>query len=137
MVPLSSDLENREKYFDEWNQYLGSYSFTLGGNWDYDHGYFDHYLDEEHKVWLRIPFRVTGGEFDGEEIGSNARLTLDQPFVLKHLYQDGLDPEARVRISGSLIDQFQEPIDKDAEIETKWVEKANHVLRQIEQGLQQ
>lgn len=135
MISLTSTLEQREAAFANWNDYLGQYDFTLGGNWEYDHGYFDRFLDEERKVWLRIPFRVTHGTFDGDNPDSDAVVRLGKPFILKHLYNDGLDGEAKPQIYGALIDQFQDPIDKDASVEQKWVEKASELLRKLEQGL--
>lgn len=135
MIPLTSALEQREDAFTHWNDYLGRYEFTLGGNWEYDHGYFDRSLDKERKVWLRIPFRVTHGAFDGENDDSDAVIRLGRPFVLKHLYNEGLDGEAAAKLYGSLLDQFQEPVNQDAGIEARWLDKAKQLLRQVEQGL--
>lgn len=135
MIPLTSSLENREEAFADVNDYLGRYEFTLGGNWDYDHGFFDRYLDEEHKVWIRIPFRVTHGDFDGDSSVSDAVVKLGQPFVLKHLYNDGLDQEADAMVYKALVDQFQSPVDKDAPVEDKWLAEAQQLLRKVEQGL--
>ena len=58
MKPLSSSLEQVQESFDKVRAQLEQFDFTLGGGWDYDHGYFDRYLDEAHKVWLRIPVQV-------------------------------------------------------------------------------
>lgn len=135
MIPLSSAIENREAAFLNLNDYLGQFEFALGGNWEYDHGYFDRYLDEEHKVWVRIPFTVTSGTFDGDNDSSDAVVKLGQPFVLKHLYNDGLDHEADAMIYKALVDQFQAPVDKDAPVERQWVTKAEELLKKVEQGL--
>jgi hypothetical protein len=137
MIALTSELEHQVEGFISLNDYLGKFEFTLGGNWDYNHGYFDRYLDEAHKVWLRIPFEVTSGSMDGISDESDAVVKLGAPFVLKHLYNEGLDPEAVPNVYGSLIDQFQEPIDKDAEVEECWIEQAEHIIKKVEQGFRQ
>lgn len=135
MIPLTSSLEQREAPFTYWSDYLRQHEFTLGGNWEYDHGFFDRYLDEAHKAWLRIPFQVTGGAFDGDSADSDAVVTLGKPFVLKHLYNEGLDIEASPKVYGSLLDQFQEPVDKDAEVDSRSLERAKQILRDIEHGI--
>jgi hypothetical protein len=135
MIPISSSLEGREAAFANLEDYLGQYEFTLGGNWEYDHGYFDRYLDEEHKVWIRVPFEVTNGTFDGDSDSTDAVVRLGQPFVLKHMYNDGLDRQADLMVTKALVDQFQSPVDSDAPLERQWVEKAEGLLRKVEQGL--
>ncbi|GIP38738.1 hypothetical protein J31TS4_20180 [Paenibacillus sp. J31TS4] len=135
MIPLQSRLENREEAYINLSKSLAGYSFGLGGNWDYDRGSFDRHLDEEQKVWLRIPFIVTHGTFDGDTPESDAVIQLGTPYVLKHLYKQDLDQEANANVVGALVNQFQEPEDKDAEIEPHWVEQAEDVLRQVETGL--
>jgi hypothetical protein len=137
MIAITSKLENHVEEFVNLNDYLGKFEFTLGGNWDYDHGYFDRYLDEAHQVWLRIPFQVTSGTMDGITDDSDAVVKLGTPFVLNHIYNEGLDPEAVPNVYGSLINQFQEPLDKDATVETHWVKQAEHILQEIEQRFRQ
>jgi hypothetical protein len=134
MIQLSSVLENSEDGFGEVNGYLGQFGFTLGGNWDYEHGYFDRNLDEAHKVWLRIPFKVIQGALDGDNVATDAVVKMGKPFILKHMYNEGLDKEATPKVYGSLFDQFQEPVDKDADVENKWVHEAANLLKKVEQG---
>lgn len=137
MISLYSDLENREEGFVNLHHYLEQHEFALGGNWDYERGYFDRSLDERNQVWLRIPFEVTRGTMDGETDESDAVIKLGRPFVLKHIYNEGEDPEARLSVPGALVDQFQTPLDEDAAIEPKWVEAAQSMLDKVEQGLLQ
>ncbi|MCR8633390.1 YugN-like family protein [Paenibacillus radicis (ex Xue et al. 2023)] len=132
MIPLKFELVDREEAFDEVRNYLHEFDFSLGGNWDYEHGYFDRSLDEANKVWLRIPFEVTHGALDGDADSTDAIIHLGTPFVLKHVYNEGLDKEAKVNFTGALIDQFQEPVDKDAPVEAQWVDKAQDLLSQVE-----
>jgi hypothetical protein len=137
LIPILSELENRVDGFVNLNDFLGGFEFTLGGNWDYDHGYFDRYLDEAHMVWLRIPFEVTSGIMDGISDNSDAVVKLGTPFILKHIYNEGLDSEAVPNVYGSLINQFQEPADKDADVEPHWIEQAKLILNEVEQSFRQ
>ncbi|WP_231571044.1 YugN family protein [Gordoniibacillus kamchatkensis] len=66
MKPLQSSLEHQVESFDKARDRLAAYQFTVGGNWDYDSGYFDRPLDEARKVWLRIPFQSRDGAIDAE-----------------------------------------------------------------------
>jgi hypothetical protein len=136
MIPLQSDLTNHEEAFNQVSNHLHEFEFALGGNWDYEHGYFDRYLDEDHRVWLRIPFEVTHGVLEGDTDATDAIVCLGTPFVLKHIYNDGLDKEAQIHTYGGLIDQFQEPLDKDAPIEDEWVNKAKEMLGKVERVFQ-
>ncbi|AEI45274.1 YugN-like family protein [Paenibacillus mucilaginosus] len=132
MIPLNSSLTSREEAYGQVRSYLQQHGFSLGGNWDYEHGSFDRSLDEVQKVWLRIPFQVTHGALDGDTDATDAVIQIGQPFVLKHLYNEGLDPEAKGMTFGALIDQFQEPVDKDAPVEPKWAAQAEELLRKVE-----
>jgi hypothetical protein len=135
MILLNSNLENVETVYAIANKQLNTYQFSLGGSWDYEHGYFDRSLDGVDKVWLRIPFEVTKGALDGEKEDLETEIRLGKPFVLKHIFNEGLDPEADFMTYGGLLDQFQDPIDKDAEIEQKWIDQGQQLLKQIEKDL--
>lgn len=134
MVPLESTLVGREEAFNQVRQYLNTKEFSLGGNWDYDHGYFDRYLDEAHKVWLRIPFQVTHGVLDGDNESTTAVIEIGSPFVLKHVYNEGMDKNAQAGFVTSLVNQFQDPLDKNAPVEDKWVSQAKALLKEVESG---
>ena len=108
------------------------FKFVLGGNWDYDRGSFDRYLDESRTVWLRIPFHMTQGELDSEVIDSGARIQFEKPVVLKHLYKEGLDGAARINTYGALLNQFQEPTDRDADVEQHWIAQGKNILSEVE-----
>lgn len=133
MIPISSVLESREQQFLETKDLLESKQFSLGGNWDYDRGSFDRSLDEAQKVWLRIPFEVINGNIDNEAADTDAVIKLGTPYVLKHLYREGNDPEASVRVVGALFDQFQAPTDPDADVDAEWVERGKGLLQEVEQ----
>lgn len=133
MITLSSVLQSQEHRFLETKAFLESQQFVLGGNWEYDRGSFDHALDEGQKVWLRIPFEAINGNIDIEAKDTDATIKLGTPYVLKHVYREGNDPEASFRVMGALFDQFQTPSDPDADIEQEWVDRANKKLNEVEQ----
>jgi hypothetical protein len=137
VIALTSELENQVEELVNLNDFLGKFEFTLGGNWDYEHGFFDRSLDEANKVWLRIPFQVTSGTMDGISDNSDAVVQLGVPFVLKHIYNEGLDAEAVPNVYGALINQFQEPREKDAAVETRWVYQAKQILQEVENSFRQ
>jgi hypothetical protein len=133
MEILSSNLTHHEQTLASTMHILHKFNFTLGGNWDYEHGYLDHSLDEKNKVWLRIPFQVMSGDFDGDIHSSQAMVRFGAPFVLHHRYNEELDAEAKIHIAGALVDQFQEPIEPDAAVDQSWIKEANEILGRIEQ----
>lgn len=136
MIPLQSRIEHVQDSFVTVQEKLQPYGFTLGGNWDYDHGYFDRSLDEQHTVWLRIPFQVTRGNLEGDTgTHENTMIELGTPFVLKHLYEDNIDHEGRSGAIRALVDQFQEPVDADAAVEGDWIRIAEQELSKAESAL--
>lgn len=136
MRPLSSTLENYVGEYDRMKDVLQQHQFTLGGNWDYDHGCYDRYLDEAHQVWLRIPFVVIAGTLDGENTANpHTTVSIGTPFVLKHVYNEGLDNEVQPRVYAAVLDQFQEPVDKDATVEDHWVNEAQSILGHVETAI--
>ncbi len=135
MISISSALQDQEGEFKAFRELFEGCGFVLGGNWDYEQGCFDCALDEARRVWVRIPFRVTRGKLDGASDSSDAPVRLGCPFVLRHLYEEGLDGAAQVQTYGGLIDQFQEPADKDAEVDAFWLEQAEALVRRVETRL--
>ena len=99
-------------------------------NWDYERGYLDKQLDDQGMVFLRIPVKVLQGELDS----SDAWLEMGVPFVIKHVYQTGVETNTGYvePLASSLMNQFQEPVDKDAPIEERWVQQAEQIVRQLE-----
>lgn len=132
MYSLSSRMTGQEQEFVPVRSALAERGFALGGSWDYGRGSFDCALDEANKVWLRLPFEVTIGNLDSETEENDAKIRFGEPYVLKHLYNEGLDAEAQPRTMGAMFDQFQDPVDPDAEIEPRWIDKARERLREVE-----
>lgn len=134
MHELPFTYTNQTNTVDRIGNLLQHLQFTLGGNWDYEHGYFDRSLEENHMQfeWLRIPFTVVSGTFEGNLDTSDVMIRIGTPFVLCHRYQNGLDHEAKMNIVGALWDQFQSPVDADAPINLTSIEKAKQIVHQIE-----
>ncbi|QJD87625.1 YugN family protein [Cohnella herbarum] len=132
MHALPSALTSKVRDYVVSREALSEQGFTLGGNWDYDHGSFDCALDEANKVWLRLPFDVTVGNLDGESDDNDTEIRFGQPYVLKHVYNEGLDREAQPGVMGAVLNQFSDPLDPDDKIESEWIEKAERKLREAE-----
>jgi hypothetical protein len=130
---LKSKLEQVQEPFDTVRDRLHEFNFSLGGNWEYDHGYFDRSLDEANKVWLRIPFQVVTGRLEGDTEATDAIVRIGTPFVLNHVYNEGLDNGAEAETYGAMLDQFQTPTDPDGQVEKRWVQQASDVLHKVEQ----
>lgn len=133
MQKLSSGLASLQVAYIQAQEGLDDLGFNLGGNWDYKTGSLDRALDREHKVWLRLPFEVERGELDAEAEKTDAVIRFGQPYVLKHVYEEGLDQDAQPRTLGGFFDQFAAPSDPDAEIEDAWIREAESVLAEAEQ----
>lgn len=132
MFPLTSSLTSQVQEFDTFRGTAADFGFSLGGGWEFDRGSFDCALDEANKVWLRLPFRTTIGNIDSEAEETDAKIRFDEPYVLKHVYNEGLDGEARAGAMGAVLNQFSDPVEADAAVEPMWIDKARAKLRQIE-----
>lgn len=132
MYAIPSTLTSQAHDYNQANSTLSTNGFGLGGNWEYDHGSFDCALDEVNKVWLRLPFDVTVGHLDSESTENNATIRFGQPFVLKHVYNEGTDHEAQPRALGAMLDQFSDPVDPDGDVESHWIELARSKLKIVE-----
>jgi hypothetical protein len=132
MYAILSSLTSQVQEYVIVKNALSEHGFALGGNWSYDHGSFDCALDEANKVWLRLPFDVTIGNLDSESQENDTKIRFGQPFVLKHVYNEGLDREAQPRALGAMMDQFSDPVDPDDEIESHWIDRAREKLNTVE-----
>ena len=128
---LKSNLVGREGSLATIHEQFKPLNFFLGGEWDYEHGFFDKVLDELGEVFLRIPFKVTHGEFDADSNQLGILIRIGEPFVLHHQFQRGQDQSAKIRVVGALLDQFQAPVDADAPIDSTYIQKAEGILVQL------
>ncbi|MBM0066280.1 YugN-like family protein [Alkalicoccobacillus gibsonii] len=133
MIPLQSAIIGETYKLGFLEEQLKPKGYTIGSNWDYDHGYFD-YTIEQHNGYtvLRIPFHTRYGEV-GER---GTTVTLDTPFILAHEYQEDLDDYATsgsvpLQVSG-VVNQFSEPTNKDGEVDEKYVPTAQNLLKEVE-----
>lgn len=131
---LASPLTNKEFWLADVASLLATFGFDIGGNWDYEHGYLDKSLDDKNQIWLRIPFQVISGRFEGIVDSHNTKVRLGTPFVLHHRYNNSLDKEAKVHVVNALWDQFQAPIEPDAEVDEHWMVLAKEVIDEIDQS---
>lgn len=130
---INSTIAGKQAVFGDIRSRLDRFDFVLA-NWDYDRGFFDRQLDDKSMVFVRIPFEVREGELDNVD----ARIEFGTPFVLKHVYQTGVEEEIGYNAShvvSPLLNQFQEPIDKDAPVEESWVRQGEEIVRALEQNV--
>ena len=135
MIPLHSELEGKVMEYPAARRELERLGFVLGGNWDYDRGSFDRPLDDRRQVWIRLPFGVVSGELDGEAELQDTKIRFGTPYVLRHVYEEGLDEDIPFG-SGGMFNQFQDPADPDAPLSSHWREMAEIVLGEAERRLE-
>jgi hypothetical protein len=135
MIALQSAVEGKEFKLQVLEEKLKPLGYVIGGGWDYDHGYFDYKIDEEvGYTFLRLPFKPVDGEL-GER---GVSVSLGQPFLLSHKFQKGLDDNTDP-LNGlipmtynSVFNQFQEPVDKDAKVDNKYMTVARSLVQELE-----
>lgn len=134
MIPLSSSLTGKTFTYQEAEQKLNGAGFKLADNWDYDHGYFDYEIDDHVGYqFLRLPFQVTTGSLDAPE--DYALIEMNEPFLLSHKYNRGLDDHVKEGNIRAIFDQFQEPVDADASFPEEHIPKGEELLRKAENAL--
>lgn len=132
MNEIPSKLEGMQFDLYKLELALKPLGYSIGGNWDYDHGYFDYKInDEEGYQFVRLPFRAIEGQLDSAE----CKVELGRPFVLSHQYQEGLDDHAMIGNFSASINQFTEPVDKDAALSEDSVHIGNSIVQQLEETL--
>ncbi|WP_102345055.1 YugN-like family protein [Bacillus sp. Marseille-P3661] len=130
MIPISSSIENRTFQLIDLESKLKPLGYVIGGNWDYDHGYFDYKIADDHGSYqyLRVPFEAVDGQLDS----NGTTVKLRQPFLLSHNYQEGLDDHAGTGVFSGTTDQFQEPQDPDAEYPPELVDMGKSLVNELE-----
>ncbi|WP_244535149.1 YugN family protein [Gracilibacillus kekensis] len=134
LLELDSTVENKVFFYREVKRILEKEGYALGGAWEYDHGYFDYKLaNDEGYHFLRVPFHSLKGEIEND----NAVIQMDKPYILTHRYQDDVDAYAESSVIQASFNQFQTPVEKDADIPTPYIEKGKIVLQNLEVLLEQ
>lgn len=129
MIPIESSIEGKDFQLYKLEQLLKPRGFVIGGNWDYDKGFFDYKMaDDGGYQFLRIPFYAVEGELDRK--GTVVRL--GTPFVLSHVYQRGLDDHADSGNLTGLVNQFSEPKDPDGTVEEQYVTEGKRIVKELE-----
>lgn len=131
MLQLDTDIEGKQMYFGYAQQKLKKFGFSMGGNWDYDRGFFDGIMHREggETIYLRMPFYVLEGELDRQD----AWIQFQQPFIIKHVVNVGLDYSTSALLTTTGLNQFQKPLDKDGHIfdKSKWQEFGEEAIGDI------
>ncbi|HEY2421068.1 MAG TPA: YugN-like family protein [Neobacillus sp.] len=129
MIDLPSKVEGKQFDLYKLEQMLKPIGYSIGGNWDYDHGAFDYKLnDDAGYQFLRLPFSAVDGQLDAR----NCTVALGRPFLLSHLYEAGLDDDASTGNFSGSFNQFQEPIDKDARFPNQFVDVGKALVEELE-----
>ncbi|ARK31880.1 YugN-like family protein [Halalkalibacter krulwichiae] len=135
MITLQSTVEGKQFKLKELEDKLKPLGYSIGGGWEYDHGYFDYKIDDENGyTFLRVPFRAIDGELEQRGV----TVQVGTPFLLNHKYQDSLDDNpdvfnGLVRMTwNSSINQFQEPVEKDGTIDQKYMPTATSLIEELE-----
>ncbi|SEQ86828.1 YugN-like family protein [Piscibacillus halophilus] len=132
---LDSGIDNQMYDLYDLENILKRLDFVIGGNWDYDHAYFDYELDKdtEKYVFLRIPVSTEIGYLDERD----AKVRLGKPFVLAHRFESGIDQQGTGGNVSAGFNQFASPEDEDAEVDATYIQEAERVLQQVERALLQ
>lgn len=132
MIPISSKIENQSFQLIDLENKLKPLGYVIGGNWDYDHGYFDYKIEDEAGYqFLRVPFSAVDGQLDS----NGATVKLGRPFLLSHKYQAGLDDHAGAGNFSAMTDQFSEPQDPDAEVPDQYLDLGKSLVEELEDVL--
>ncbi len=133
MEQLSFSLEGQAFYLIDLEDRLKPMGFNISNNWEYDHGFFDYKISQDGSYYfLRLPFRTVEGLLDSDD----CVVAFDSPVLLHHKYRGDYD-QAAVNINNfnASINQFQTPLEKDAEIEPEMFEKGDEILRKAENAI--
>ncbi|WP_251549937.1 YugN-like family protein [Neobacillus muris] len=129
MIELPSKVEGKQFDLYDLEQKLKPIGYSIGGNWDYDHGCFDYKLnDEQGYQFLRLPFTAVDSQLDA----SNCTVKLGRPFLLSHQYEAGVDVQGEAGNFSASFNQFQEPVDKDDSIPSQCVEDGKALVSKLE-----
>lgn len=134
MITLESELEGRIFELQALETIMKPMGYSIGGNWDYEHGYFDYKLaNAEGYQFLRLPFNAVDGQLDT----AGVTVAFQKPFLLSHVYEADLDREGNTGFLSGSFNQFAEPVDKDADFPDAYTEMGKSALHQLERRLLQ
>lgn len=132
MEQIPSKLEGMQFDLYKLEQKLKPIGYSIGGNWDYDHGFFDYKInDQDGYQYLRLPFTAVDGQLDVR----NCTVELGRPFVLNHVYEGGIDEEAESGVITGSFSQFQDPADKDGSLSDRYIEIGKRLVAELEETI--
>lgn len=132
MISITSEIENKSFQLVDLEHKLKPLGYVIGGNWDYDHGYFDYKIEDESGYqFLRVPFTAVDGQLDT----NGATVKIGKPFLLTHKYQRGLDDHADAGDFSGLTNQFSEPQNPDAQVPEKYIDLGKSLVEELEDVL--
>src|SRR3954466_6632745 len=129
MLEIQSKVEGKQFDLFKLEQKLKPIGYSIGGNWDYDHGAFDYKLNDEYSYqFLRVPFTAVDGQLDVR----NCTVEIGRPFLLSHEYEYGTDEEGTTGNFSGSFNQFQEPTNKDAAFPNQYIETGKALVAELE-----
>ncbi len=129
VIEIPSRIEGKTYTLYDLEQKLKPAGYDIGGNWDYDHGYFDYKIDSEVGYqYLRVPFTSIDGQLDAR----GATVRMGRPLLLSHKYQIGLDDNADSGNFSASFNQFSEPQDPDATFPEKYIDLGKELVKELE-----
>lgn len=132
MIEIPSRIEGEHFDLYKLEQKLKPIGYAIGGNWDYDRGYFDYKIaDRSGYQFLRLPIKAIDGQLDSH----HCTVELERPFLLSHVYQRGLDDHADAGNFSASFNQFSEPQDKDASFPAEFVDIGKELVQELEKVL--
>ncbi|PFO04677.1 hypothetical protein COJ85_11640 [Bacillus sp. AFS076308] len=132
MFEIPSKVEGKQFELYKLEQKLKPIGYTIGGNWDYDHGAFDYKLNDEGSYqFLRVPFTAVDGELDNK----GCTVEIGRPFLLAHQYEYGIDEHGDTGNFSASLNQFQAPIDQDANIAAQFIDQGKKLVTQLEASI--
>ncbi|QUW22935.1 hypothetical protein JSQ81_04990 [Sporosarcina sp. Marseille-Q4063] len=131
MLKLQTELEGKRATFGVVSDCIRDLGYHVGGNWDYDKGFFDHILCREggETIYIRIPFFVTDGVLDEYD----ASIEFGTSFVIKHVVNVGLDSDDSSLLDATGFSQFQQPLDTDGKIidKNRWIHAGEVAVQKL------
>ncbi|MCR2823157.1 YugN-like family protein [Lederbergia panacisoli] len=129
MFEINSTIEGRQYNLHKLEQLMKPKGYVIGGNWDYDRGFFDYKMaNDDGYQFLRIPFTAVEGQLDTPGVS----VQLGTPFVLSHVYQKGLDDHADSSNMSAAFNQFSEPEDPDGDLDEKYIQMGKDLIKELE-----
>ncbi|SFM37877.1 YugN family protein [Salibacterium qingdaonense] len=130
MIEISSKVEGHRFVLHDLEKKLKPLGYAIGGGWEYDHGCFDYKMSGEGEYrFFRVPFEAVDGELDKKGV----KVAVGRPFVLSHEYKRG--PDHIEEPYNAVVNQFQTPQNKDAEVSEPWVEQGERLNKELEDML--